>query len=83
MDFDKVNRLVELKKQRTIVGDGELPLLRGASEAPLDRENIHEYRRFLKANTEAQQAVQRGMTPEEIKAAEEQYLVWFRSYLNE
>lgn len=83
MDFDKVSRLVELKKQRTIVGDGGLPLLRGVGVAPMDVESVSEYQSFLKANARQQQELLRVMTPDEIKAAEGQYLAWFQSYLSE
>lgn len=83
VNFDKVSQLVEIKKQRTIVGDGELPILRGIERAPLDHESVAEYGRFLKENTRQQRELLNSMTPEEIQAAERQYLSWFRSYLED
>lgn len=83
MDMDKINRLVELRKQRVLVGDGELPLIRGSERSPLDHESIQEYDRFLRENAGAQMDLERTMSKDEIKAAEKLYLRWFRNYLEE
>ena len=83
MNFDKVTQLVELKKQRILVGDGSLELLRGTHKAPMDIQNVAEYQSFLRANRRQQEELLASMTPIEIKAAETLYLAWFGSYLDE
>lgn len=83
MDMGKVEQLVELKKERVLVGDGELPLLRGSEPGPLDMKSIDEYRNFLEKNRQMQFELESTMTQEEVYAAEKQYVTWFREYLSE
>lgn len=83
LDLEKIARLVELMKQRVLVGDGQFPLLRDGDRSPIDFRSVQEYSEFLKESAVAIQTLRQEMSEEETKAADAQYGAWYQSYLQE
>jgi hypothetical protein len=83
MDLRKISRLVDLLQQRTLVGDGQLPLICHKSPSPIDCQDLYEYKAFLIDNTKLIDDLRQEMTEEELRAAEVQFQAWFSRYLQE
>lgn len=81
LNFERISRLVDLMKQRTLVGDGDLPLIRNGGPSPIDIRSQHEYRQFVITNASMQDSLRKQMTEEEIKVASAEYEAWFQEYL--
>lgn len=81
--LDRINQLVEIWKQKALVGDGELPLIRNYDGAPLDWKNINEYDQFLKESYRREKDLKSKLSQEEIVIAEELYFTWFKTYLTD
>src|SRR5690606_8552982 len=79
--FDKITGLVELKKERVLIGDGEMPFVRDGDTAPFDIQSIKEYDRFLTASRSREFTLKKQMSPDEIETANRLYAEWFQGYL--